>query len=170
MLDLFIFDSPDTVTAWSAIDDRVMGGVSASTFRFDPAGHAVFSGVVSPENNGGFASVRAPVSVATHNTATAVHLEVKGDGKRYKLNVRTDETFDGVNYQIAFEMPAHRWESASLDVSDFKPTFRGRLVADAPPLDPTRIRQVGLMIADRQWGPFALAIRSIRLAGSKTPN
>nr|WP_288093079.1 CIA30 family protein [Thauera sp.] len=29
---------------------------------FDPAGHAVFSGQVAPDNNGGFASVRASVS------------------------------------------------------------------------------------------------------------
>jgi len=43
---LFLFDRPEAVHAWSAIDDRVMGGVSRSTLRFDPAGHAVFSGQV----------------------------------------------------------------------------------------------------------------------------
>jgi hypothetical protein len=41
------------------------------------------------------------------------------------------------------------------------PTFRGRVVATAPPLDPGRVRQVGLMIADRQAGAFRLAVRSI---------
>jgi len=35
-------------------------------------------------------------------------------------------------------------------------------VPGAPPLDPARVRQIGLMIADRQAGPFALAVRSIR--------
>jgi hypothetical protein len=37
-------------------------------------------------------------------------------------------------------------------------------VAGVPPLDPARVRQMGLMIADRQAGPFALAIRSIAVA------
>jgi len=39
----------------------------------------------------------------------------------------------------------------------------GRIVTGAPPLDPARVRQVGLMIADRQAGPFSLAVRSIRV-------
>jgi hypothetical protein len=34
-------------------------------------------------------------------------------------------------------------------------------VATTPPLDPARVRQVGLMIADRQVGTFALEVRSI---------
>ena len=33
-----VFDRPDSVTGWSAIDDRVMGGVSSSRMRFEPAG------------------------------------------------------------------------------------------------------------------------------------
>jgi NADH dehydrogenase [ubiquinone] 1 alpha subcomplex assembly factor 1 len=37
-------------------------------------------------------------------------------------------------------------------------------VPDAPALDPARIRQVGLMIAGRQAGPFALDMRRIGLA------
>jgi monofunctional biosynthetic peptidoglycan transglycosylase len=50
-----------------------------------------------------------------------------------------------------------------LPFSAFLPTFRGRRVPGAPPLDPARIRQIGFAIADRQAGPFALALRSIRV-------
>lgn len=165
-LELFRFDSETTVTAWSAVGDRVMGGVSASALRYDPTGHAVFYGNVSSENNGGFASVRAPVAVTPSSGAsgaTQLCVEVLGDGKRYKLNLRTEDSFDGVNYQVGFEGPAQEWTEVCLALSDFKPTFRGRPVTDAPPLDPGKIRQVGLMIADRQWGVFALGVRSIRL-------
>lgn len=161
-LDVYRFDSDASVSTWMSIDDRVMGGVSASALRFDPLGHAVFYGQVSPENNGGFASVRAPVSVAPPSGVTQLCVEARGDGKRYKLNVRTDNRFDGINYQIAFDTAADQWRSVCLTLSEFSPTFRGRHVADAPPLDPTRIRQLGLMISDQQWGPFSLAIRSIR--------
>ena len=49
-------------------------------------------------------------------------------------------------------------------VAAFRATFRGRNVMGAPPLDPSRARQIGLMIADRQAGPFALAIRSFAAA------
>lgn len=91
-------------------------------------------------------------------------IEVLGDGKRYKLNLRTDDAFDGVNYQALFEPPAGAWALLRLPLADFVPTFRGRRVADAAALDPADLRQVGLMIADRQAGRFALAVRSIGLA------
>jgi hypothetical protein len=84
-----------------AIDDAVMGGVSASRLRYDPAGHAVFEGVVSLDSNGGFASVRSRRGELGTPGAVSYVLEVRGDGKRYKLNLRTDDAFDGVSYQAA---------------------------------------------------------------------
>lgn len=159
--ELFRFDSPHCVAGWFAIDDAVMGGVSRSRLRHDPAGHSVFEGEVSLENNGGFASVRSrPLDLGAPDAAGYL-IEVRGDGKRYKLNLRTEDSFDGVNYQAVFEPPAGAWMVARLAVSEFRPTFRGRSVPGAPPLDPAAVRQIGLMIADRQAGPFALAIRSI---------
>jgi hypothetical protein len=90
-------------------------------------------------------------------------LETRGDGKRYKLNLRTDDAFDGVNYQAAFQASEGTWTLVRLPLSGFLPTFRGRRVPDALPLDRARVRQVGLMIADGQAGAFALALRSIRV-------
>lgn len=158
---LFLFDRPEAVSPWSAIDDRVMGGVSRSTLRFDPVGHAVFGGQVSPDNNGGFASVRASVSPPSARDIEAIELVVRGDGRRYKLNLRIDRGFDGVNYQAAFAPPAGRWIRQALALADFLPTWRGRAVPDAPALRGATIEQVGLMIADRQFGGFELAIQGI---------
>ena len=160
---LIDFALPASLTCWSAIGDVVMGGISRSRFDHDPAGHASFSGVVSLERNGGFASVRSPLLALGAPGATAYLLEVRGDGQRYKLNLRTDETFDGVSYQAAFVAPP-AWTTIRLPLAEFRPGFRGRAVPDAPPLDPARVRQIGLMIADRQAGPFALAIRSFAAA------
>jgi hypothetical protein len=115
------------------------------------------------EYGGGFASVRSrPMDLGVPG-AVACLLEVRSEGKRFKLNLRTDDAFDGVNYQAAFETPAGRWAQMRLPLSDFRPTFRGRNVPGAPPLDPARVRQFGLMIADRQAGSFALALRSINM-------
>lgn len=90
-------------------------------------------------------------------------LKVRGDGKRYKLNLRTDNAFDGVNYQAAFETSAGTWTLVRLPLSAFIPTFGGRSVPGAPQLDAARAHQIGLMIADRQAGSFALAVCSIRM-------
>lgn len=159
--DLFRFDSPTSVADWSAVDDRVMGGVSQSRMRYAPAGYAVFEGVVSRENNGGFASVRAGPPPAASTGATHYWVEVCGDGKRYKLSLRMSERFDAVSYQAAFESPLGVWSLVMLPVTAFIPTFRGRRVQDAPPLEPASVVQLSLMIADGQTGPFWLAIRSL---------
>jgi hypothetical protein len=160
--DLFRFDTPASITDWAAVDDVVMGGVSHSRLRYDPAGHAVFEGEVSLERNGGFASVRTrPLELGLPG-AVAWVLELRGDGRRYKFNLRTDDGFDGLNHQVAFETPPGEWTALRLPVSSFRPSWRGRDVPDAPPLDPARVRQLGLMIADRQAGRFMLALRSIR--------
>jgi NADH dehydrogenase [ubiquinone] 1 alpha subcomplex assembly factor 1 len=161
-LDLIRFDSPPTVDDWSAIDDRVMGGVSASRLRYDVSGHAIFEGEVSLESGGGFASVRSrPMDLAAAG-AKAYVLDVLGDGKRYKLNVRTDDGFDGLNYQASFNPPAGAWSVIRLPIADFRATFRGRNVPGAPPLDPASVRQIGFVIADKQAGAFSLAVQSIR--------
>lgn len=155
------FSDPVEVARWSAINDAVMGGVSSSQLHHDPQGHAVFSGHVSFDNNGGFASVRCLPRDLGRENVTGFMLMVFGDGKRYKLNLRTDNSFDGVNYQARFEPPSGIWTICRLASADFSPTWRGKPVPDAPSLDPARLRQIGLMIADRQAGPFFLAMRYI---------
>ena len=159
--ELFNFEAPLSVGDWSAIDDSVMGGESASRLIHHDAGFAVFQGIVSLARGGGFASVRSRAVDLAAPGALAYALEVCGDGKRYKLNLRTDDVFDGVNYQAAFATTPGRWMTIRLPLAGFAPTFRGRPVT-APPLDPLRVRQLGLMVADRQAGPFELKVRSIR--------
>jgi NADH dehydrogenase [ubiquinone] 1 alpha subcomplex assembly factor 1 len=161
---LIDFADLNSANAWHAIDDRVMGGISHSTLRHDPAGHAVFEGIVSLERNGGFASVRSSPGERGQTGATACVIELRGDNKQFKLSLLTDDGFDSLNYQFSFAPTGDDWQSLHLPLAGFRATFRGREVPDAPPLDPARIRQVGLMIAARQAGPFALDVRRISLA------
>lgn len=163
---LFDFTDAESTASWQPINDGVMGGLSVGTLRFEPQGCAVFEGEVSFENNGGFASVRCLPREFGIAGAEAFLTEVLGDGKVYKLNLRTDDSFDGVNYQARFHPPAGVWSVSRISATDFLPTWRGRPVPDAPPLDLSRLRQIGLMIADRQAGPFRLAIRSISASAS----
>ena len=161
---IFEFANPATVKAWAPIDDRVMGGISSSLLRHDPAGHAVFQGNVSLERNGGFASIRSTSGNRGRDGARVCLVEARGDGKHYKVNLLSEDTFDGVSYQASFTAEAGDWQIVRIPLADFRPTFRGREVAGAPSLNPAHIRQVGLMIAERQAGAFALAIRRISLA------
>ena len=84
--ELFRFDAAGSVADFSPIDDRVMGGRSASRLRHDPAGHAVFEGEVSLADGGGFASVRSrPLPLGD---AQAVTLSHRGARRRQALQAQ----------------------------------------------------------------------------------
>jgi NADH dehydrogenase [ubiquinone] 1 alpha subcomplex assembly factor 1 len=161
---LFDFSDPAAAGAWAAIDDRIMGGLSSSRLRHAPGGGAFFEGEVSLERNGGFASVRSRPGARGMAGAKTCLVEVRGESRTYKLSLITDDAFDSVNYQASFAPADGNWQILPLDLAAFRASFRGREVPGAPPLDPARIRQVGLMIATRQAGPFALEIKRISLA------
>jgi NADH dehydrogenase [ubiquinone] 1 alpha subcomplex assembly factor 1 len=160
---LFDFTDPNTADVWHAIDDRVMGGISRSELRSAPTGHAVFGGELSLERNGGFASVRSSPGERGLPGAETCLIEVRGDPTQFKLSLLTDDGFDSLNYQASFTPASRAWQPLHLPLAQFRATFRGREVLEAPPLDPARICQVGLMIASRQAGRFALDIRRISL-------
>ncbi len=160
---LLDFDDAADAALWRPVDDVVMGGVSSSSFDRAEPGVARFSGTVSLENSGGFASVRTPPRDWDTSGATAFLLRVRGDGKQYKFTLRTSDGFDGIQYQARFSPPAGEWTDVRLRVEDFVPTFRGRKVPFAPPLDPAKIRALGLMISDKQAGPFELLIDRVAI-------
>lgn len=155
---LLDFDDAADLRLWTPVNDVVMGGVSRSEFTQAQPGIARFSGIVSLENSGGFASVRTAPRAWHTSGAGAFVLRVCGDGKRYKFTVRADDRFDGIQYQSGFEPQALEWQEVRLPVASFVATFRGRTVPGAPPLDPARARTLGLTISDRQAGAFSLLI------------
>lgn len=140
------------------VNDGVMGGRSSSRIDLDREGFAVFEGTLSLENNGGFASVRLPVAAGSLAGASHLILRVRGDGKRYQARLRPGQRVDGVAWAASFETRAERWIEVALPLPDFEPTFRGRRPRGVGSLQPDEIGQVGIMLADRQAGPFRLDI------------
>ena len=157
---LLDFDDPMSTLGWTSVNDVVMGGASWSQFNLNPNGYAEFSGEVSLKNNGGFASIRSAPSNYSIVNIKNLCLCILGDGHRYKLNLRMDNFPDGINYQALFT-PPRKWSEIKFSYDNFKPCFHGNPVS-APPLDFSRINQIGLMIGDRQEGSFTLLVRWLR--------
>ena len=161
---LFDFQAPTNSPAWQIVNDGVMGGVSTSRFQILTNGGGVFSGVVSLENNGGFASVRSSPTRHDLTGCGGFVIRLRGDGRRYKFTVRTETGFDAPLYQCAFETKRGEWEEHRLAFKDFVPTFRGRTLTGVPPLNPANVTSVGFLISDKQAGPFRLEMVCIRTA------
>jgi monofunctional biosynthetic peptidoglycan transglycosylase len=162
---LFEFSKPEDGAAWSAVNDNVMGGVSEGSLRLTDHRTALFSGQTSLEHHGGFSSVHSKTGTYDLSGFQGITIRCLGDGRRYKLFLRTDTSFDGVMYQADFEAPKGEWVERFLAFRDFIPTHHGTVIQSAGPLAPSRIRFFGLLIADGQAGPFRLEIDWARASG-----
>ncbi|MEO8440974.1 MAG: CIA30 family protein [Betaproteobacteria bacterium] len=156
-LPLLDFSMPELVTQFGVINDGVMGGVSTSRLR-PAAGAMVFEGEISLENNGGFASFRGPVKVAA--LPTTLLLTVRGDGRRYKLTLKLDDSALSSQYQAAFVAP-REWQTLRFEPADFAASFRGRPVT-APPVRFVDVRYVGLLISDKHAGGFKVELKDLK--------
>ena len=157
---LFDFADPAAMRGWQIEDDGVMGGVSKGTFTRDPEGHAVFSGKVSLENNGGFSSVQCyfdPIDVSSYRTAV---IRVKGDGKNYRFIVESEK--DARHHYVANFETAGEWQEIRIPLRQMYPVRRGDRL-DLPDYPGKTMAQVRFMIANGRAENFRLQIASVRL-------
>lgn len=158
---LIDFTDVDESQRWIAINDGVMGGISQSGLQRSPSATGIFNGHLSLENNGGFASIRRSDSYKLKGCA-GIMLNVKGDGRTYQFRVKTDDQYDGIAYRALFTTEAQNWQTIAIPFNSFCASFRGRLVPNAPALDPEKIKQIGFLLADKLHGAFCLEIVSIK--------
>lgn len=179
---LFDFTNPNPAqeikAVWGAVDDVVMGGVSASNLRLSNR-KGIFSGIVSTDNNGGFASVRSrnfaqPWDLSAYQ---GIKLRVKGDGQRYKFITRCEGRWDGISYCYSFDTLAQVWMTIDIPFTDLIPVFRAKTVKDAGKFDSTKVYSWQLMLSKFEYdgaynprfqpGAFALEIKSIKAYGAE---
>ena len=159
---LIEFSDTEEVPRWIPINDDVMGGISQSRIELSPTATAIFSGQLSLENNGGFASIRRRAENYSLEGCTHVMLKVKGDGRTYQFRVNTDDQYDGIAYRTLFATDNHDWQTLTLPFDSFSASFKGKPVPGAPVLHPEQIRQIGFLLADKQPGSFCLEIAWIK--------
>ena len=160
---LFDFNPTETAGNWYIVNDDVMGGVSRSSLLLNNDGTATFSGTLSPENYGGFASVRTMIDPGDDVEYKGISIRLRGDGNIYSLRFRTDRNFDGYAYQAKVTTKASDWVEFKVPFKDFEPTFRGRTLSGKPALKSTDIAQFGFLIADKQFGDFSVDIDWVKL-------
>jgi hypothetical protein len=150
------FTNPNTMRDCWIVNDGVMGGMSQSGLRHDVQG-MLFEGVVSLENNGGFASMRSAVRFP--QGTRQIELVAKGDGKRYRLILRT-ELAPRVTYAADF-IAGPAWQTDRFVANQFKSTIRGQAVS-APTLVFSDVIEFGILISDHQAGSFAIQLKTLQ--------
>jgi len=160
-IEIFNFNSKNSSGNWRIVNDVVMGGISKSSFTINEDGTAVFEGKLSPDNNGGFASVRTELENLDFAEFDGVIIKAKGDGNIYNIRSRTNLDYDGISYQAKFKS-SDQWQEFKIPFSEFIPTFRGRTFDNQPKLESKDIKQIGILIADKQFGAFSVQLDWIK--------
>ncbi len=182
-LELFDFTDvrPEPIAAWGAIDDVVMGGVSASSLKMS-SNCALFTGNISTENSGGFASIRTrnfepAIDLSNYQ---GISLRVRGDGKRYKLFLRPGAQWDGLGYAYSFDTNSSMGNITNLRIPfrNLVPVMRAKTVPNSPPIDPSSIASLQIMLSKFEYdgnlnpnfraGDFALELFSMGAYGDRT--
>ncbi|MGY8751061.1 MAG: CIA30 family protein [Fidelibacterota bacterium] len=153
------FDSKNLLK-WKIVNDSVMGGRSDATLKLKNNLYGIFNGYLSLQNNGGFSSIRAYYPPDLKNVKS-ITIRVKGDGRQYSFRVRGN-TSNWASYTHSFDTIDGEWIEKELKIDDFYPVYRGYYLNDMPLLSEIIIKEIGIMLSDKQTGPFKLEIDWIR--------
>ena len=152
------FSDPESVAPWRMVNDGVMGGRSEGS-RFHEEDHLVFTGVINT-NGGGFSSMRAEVQPGALAGAKGINLRLRSDGRAYRMTFRTSERWRGrsVSYQSPIpQSEAGEWAEVRVSFETMNTSVFGRSVK-ADPFDPSDVREIGIILADGEDGPFRLEL------------
>jgi uncharacterized surface protein with fasciclin (FAS1) repeats len=156
------FSDASIARQWISVNDDVMGGVSEGGFRISDDKTLVFSGSISLENRGGFASIRTRPTDLNLDGYDTIALRAKGDGRTYYLDLRTSSARAAGSYRAPLRTRKGTWQEVRIPLTDFTYSAFGRRVAGAERLTAGKIRSVGFTLADKQSGPFRLEVDWIR--------
>ena len=153
----------DMANPWRPLNDGVMGGLSEGDVVMHDTAMS-WKGQTRLENNGGFASVRAPWSHTDLRAMEKVVIRCRGNGGPFKLTLETSERW-WMPYAYASFSPSKEWQDVTLTAKDFSwsQAQMGDLRSVTPSKEWSDILRVGLMKYDGTAQPFELEVQSLRI-------
>jgi NADH dehydrogenase [ubiquinone] 1 alpha subcomplex assembly factor 1 len=155
---LVSFDKPEAAKQWQTINDNVMGGISEGKCRITKQKTLEFTGNLSLENNGGFASVRSKAVILDLDKCEGVILRVRGDGRSFYFNLHVPTAMPAFSHRAKFDTKKNEWQEVRIPWKEFRATAFGRELEEESSLDPSKVNAVGFLIGDKKAGPFSLEV------------
>ena len=133
---------------WTYRGDNVMGGVSKGGVEFnsfDSDVHALLSGDVSTENNGGFIQIRRELKNIDLSKAKSIRLIARGNNEKYYIFLRTTGTILPWQYYSHEFKVNEEYSEFIMPIKDFKKS--GTLLAKQ--INPKKITSVAIVAYGR---------------------
>ena len=161
------FETDESLKYWTSVNDGVMGGISKGGFKRSEQGTLLFTGNLSLENNGGFASIRMKSSALGLSGMSALVVKARGDGRTYWVDVRVNNQMSAGSYRAYLTTTAGEWQETRIPFADFKLQTLGRELA-VKPLNAAAVASVGFTLSDKKAGPFALEVASVKASDGES--
>lgn len=160
LLNAHVMKSEDK---WRIVNDGVMGGLSSSKVSINEEEKILFSGKVSLQNNGGFASLRSPLKNYNFVEYSGIEIRIKGDGRMYSISMKETSYFTGSFYTVNFPTTKDEWITIKIPFESFALYYFGNKVNSNPQIPLNKVKEIFLLIGEKQEGPFSSEIDFIKL-------
>ncbi|CAO3660526.1 unnamed protein product [Umbelopsis vinacea] len=161
-----------------------MKGFSEAKLEITPEGVGKFSGNLSLElpadaeiQQSGYAAIRSKVKPSSMFGTPCwdttlfryLALRVRGDERRYFVNIQTDGVIQTDLYQHRlFLRTPGEWQTVMIPFRDFVLTNNGMIQEDQIDMMREKIKTVGISLTDREEGPFEIEIDWIKAMNTET--
>ena len=150
MANVLDLQQSDELDNWIIVNDTVMGGRSSAQLQQQDSG-LLFTGRLSRENNGGFASIRRKLFDDEFANCSHIQMLFKADLRPYKLRFRTNKYIDGAAYEVNFKAnDTKKWQSIRFSQQQFKAYYRSRLLWRQEPFALSDAKQLIIMAATKE--------------------
>ena len=118
-----------------------------------------FTGKVSLENNGGFASVRSDYQLRDLSGFSKLKLRYRSEGYDFAFSMNKDRRFWIPNYKHNLVQTDWEWKTIELELMDFKEYYIGRPTGGKiSEVELARIVQIGFITNEKRAGAFKIEI------------
>jgi len=155
---IFDFGRNNDSDNWVIINDAVMGGLSTSQVIEDSTSY-IFSGDVSLDNNGGFASLRSPRDIYNLEAFTVMTIRYKSTDRDFAVVLESHNQYYMPYHKQICKSNTDGWSTSEFLLTEFKEYRLGEETGNVIKSKSLReIRRFGIVINDKAAGPFRIEV------------
>ena len=148
----------DGDAGWYIVNDGVMGGRSIGKGEIKEQS-ILFEGVISLENNGGFASIRSQYGRLDLSNYEHLVIRYRSSGEPCKIMLESSSQFWQPYFAQRLEATDQKWRTARFNLKEFKQYRLTELTgATANQDDLKNIIRVGIMTDSKKASAFSIEI------------
>lgn len=147
---------------FKALTDDIVGGSSKSEISISDIGEVIFSGEIFPRINGtGYSAFKTSLlGFEKPQDYDGVFVKIMGDGKKYRFVIRTTFKENSIYFHCPFITKPHEWQTHYISFGEFSAYYK-EMKIPALKINKTKMKSMGIMISDDQYGHFHMAMSDI---------